>query len=273
MILSTVTTVRWCNLRNTGESLFLLHSFLNGHASHQRLKGSLTGSHYTACESAAALNTFAHWHVYSWPPEWAVSWLPVPPTLHRRPLAVLPSQGWRCRPALGCLRCPLSCLPLTPHQGSSRRRRAPCQTRGRSMSATGSAKVNRELLVCHIELQYCAVSRCLHRKRTRIWSRQLACRCIGVHPVSCSLLRGFSHADGRCPASRQQGPQQSLPGQLGYDSVWKLNTVLSIVSVWFFFHTPAFICMVGVLHGWAFFSERTPKRSRPERKTTHTCHL
>lgn len=38
---------------------------------------------------------------------------------------------------------------------------------------------------------------------------------VGFHSISCSLLRGFPHADGRRPARCQQGPQQSLSGQLG----------------------------------------------------------
>lgn len=63
IILSILTTVCWCNLCNTGESLFILHNFLNAHASYQRLKGSLTRSHYTKFESTAVFNTFAHWRV------------------------------------------------------------------------------------------------------------------------------------------------------------------------------------------------------------------
>lgn len=76
--------------------------------------------------------------------EWAVFWLPAPPTLRHQPLAVLPSRGWRCRRALGCLRFPqLSPLVRQPRD-SSRRQKTLCLTRVHLMSVIASAKVNRD---------------------------------------------------------------------------------------------------------------------------------
>lgn len=73
--------------------------------------------------------------------EWAVFWLPAPPTHHHQPRAALLPLAWRCLRALGCLQFP----QLYPRLGkpllSSRSQKMLCPIQGRLTSVIGSAKV------------------------------------------------------------------------------------------------------------------------------------
>lgn len=115
--------------------------------------------------------------------EWAVFWLPAPPTHHHQPRAALLPLAWRCLRALGCLQFP----QLYPRLGkpllSSRSQKMLCPIQGRLTSVIGSAKVRGAdwKKKCLLEWNVCLLSICL--------------TCV------CFLLRGFSFADGRREAS------------------------------------------------------------------------
>lgn len=80
---------------------------------------------------------------------WAVSWLPVLPTLlHPSPAVLLLHLVWRCHRVSGCPLCLQSYHQQERTLGSSRRQEPICPTLERLTSVTANAKVNVSFSFC-----------------------------------------------------------------------------------------------------------------------------